>query len=188
MTSLNQNTLWAFWSTFTFSLLSVNATDSLDAIILKDMLPSTGSKCNMNAQSMPQTQSTSFTFEHQVSPSYWAANSPALEPDLFLAEMSHQDTASQNKTWTFRIGQGGNIYSLRGAFGESVPPQINNEFVDEVYQSVSVNQDKNRNSGKTYFIHQAGTYSGDGEYTSNPFFTPNIAYHCSGNECSFASW
>eukprot|EP00957_Ditylum_brightwellii_P119030 9078882-Ditylum_brightwellii.AAC.1 len=84
------------------------------------------------------------------------------------------------------------MYSLIGAYGEAVPPQAHEDgpFMDEVFQSVSVNLDKNTPDQK-YFIHQAGIYLRDGNFTKdNPFFSPTIAAHCSSDlqQCSFGSW
>lgn len=89
-----------------------------------------------------------------------------------------------------RIGEAGNIYSFRGAYGEAMPPQVHEKapWIDETMQSVSVNHAKNQ-PGSSFFIHQAGTYMKDSPYTDdNPFFSPSVAKYCSGNTCSFASW
>ena len=59
-----------------------------------------------------------------------------------------------------------------------------------VWQTVAVNLGLNKPEiSESYFIHQAGSYQRDGNYTeTNPFFSPNLAKYCKGNECSFASW
>ena len=102
------------------------------------------------------------------------------------------------------------MYSFVGPFGESVPPQFHADgpFVDEVWQSVMVHQAKNNKAplNKPNFIHQAGAYWKDcanadgsssfcnkaddvtGDNMEQPYFSPSIASHCSGRECSFASW
>ena len=54
---------------------------------------------------------------------------------------------------------------------------------------VAVSQAKQRQAsqtGKSYFIHQAGTYQRDGQDV--PFYSPSIAKHCTGDTCYFASW
>jgi len=83
------------------------------------------------------------------------------------------------------------MYSFRGAYGEAMPPQyhVNAEWIDEVTQGVSVCLPKNNDPSNPYFIHQAGVYSRDSPYTdNNPFFSPNIAKHCSDKECLFGTW
>lgn len=78
-------------------------------------------------------------------------------------------------------------------------------WIDEVQQSVSVNNKLKQNDANTqfhcepgytdpnaqckpYFIHQAGAYQRDSPDTDVPFFSPSLAKHCSGNSCIFASW
>jgi hypothetical protein len=59
---------------------------------------------------------------------------------------------------------------------------------------------------KPNFIHQAGAYwkdctnadgslaycsvadSAAGDYTEQSYFSPSVASHCAGQQCSFASW
>ncbi|MBT7702498.1 MAG: hypothetical protein HN700_19590, partial [Verrucomicrobia bacterium] len=81
--------------------------------------------------------------------------------------------------FTARFGKGGQLYSLRGAFGESIPPQgVGNPWNDEVWQSVAVCGKYNGLPGTqilpeaaaerlqkspyadTYFIHNSGAYMG----------------------------
>ena len=176
-----------------FIVLCVIHTSScleLDDTILKDIIPSIGSKCYLNYAKHAPNITSQTSFDHKKSPSYWNAMASPYEDKLFLAEMSHNNTEDFTQSWTLRIGQGSNMYSFIGAFGEAIPPQFHPDgiFVDEVQQSVSVNQEKNVNSGRPYFVHQAGIYSKDGQYTDEPFFSPNIAKHCSSSECSFGSW
>ena len=173
-----------------FSLFHVSSGKEVDDVILNDIIPSIGSKCYSNYASNVNKISSHTSFDHEKSPSYWNDMAAPYEDELFLAEMSHTNTEDSDQSWTIRIGQGSNVYSFIGAFGEAIPPQYHPDgiFVDEVQQSVSVNQEKNRDSGRPYFVHQAGIYSKDGEYTDDPFFSPNIAKHCSSSECSFGSW
>ena len=124
-------------------------------------------------------------------------NFSMYEAQLFLAEMSHTDPTHSHRNWTMRIGQGSNIYSFYSPelYGEAIPPQYHDDgpWIDEVHQSVAVEQGQNR-EGRPYFIHQAGTYQRDPEYTGSPqlagdpFFSPNLAKYCKGNTCTFASW
>ena len=64
------------------------------------------------------------------------------ERDVFLAELAHRQ--DPDDSFTLRVGKGGQIYSLRGAFGESVPPSCTggrrseSPWNDEVWQFVAV--------------------------------------------------
>lgn len=83
-----------------------------------------------------------------------------------------------------------------GVYGEVIPPQFHNDapFVDEVWQSVAVDQTQNykpSTGNKPWFIHQAGTYTRDDENRGlEPFYSPNTAKYCDkvNRECGFASW
>ena len=151
---------------------------SLDEVLLKDMMPQGSPLCT-------DFQTTSTSFQFTPSPSSWSSVNVNKEQYTFLAEMKHTD-ASPNRTWTFRFGTGGNIYSIRSQFGEAIPPQTLSyaPWMDEVTQQVAVDLTKNANA--TFFVHQAGTYQRDNLAT--PFYSPNIARHCEGNTCYFASW
>jgi len=150
-------------------------------------MPSIGSKCQAGASSYTG-QTASHTFQHYPSPSFWDHTALPSESQLFQAEMSNTNVADPDKSWSIRFGSAGNIYSLRGAYGEAMPPQYHpkGEWVDEVTQSVAVNLQKNGNAD--YFMHQAGVYTKDAPYTDRHFFSPSIAKHCSDKECFFASW
>ncbi len=64
------------------------------------------------------------------------------ESNVFLAEMVH--TQNSKRDFSLRFGTGGQIYSLRGPFGESVPPSWRADggnkspWNDEVWQFVAV--------------------------------------------------
>jgi len=171
--------------------------NDLDAAILQDMLeaydlhePST---CTGAAGS------TTFTFDYPGinAESEWYTPFESFEQDLFLAAMTHTDT--NNRSWTIRIGQGGNMYShfVPDLHGETMPPQAhaNAPWIDEVHQSVSVNTNLNFEetecNGETcpaYYIHGAGTYQKDNPYTSTPFYSQSLAKHCDEATCTFAAW
>jgi len=169
------------------SFYSAIASDDLDAVLLRDIMPSRGSKCEAGANSYTG-QTSSYTFQHYRSPAYWDPTAAPFEPQVFQAEMSNVNAADPDKSWTIRVGSGGNIYSFRGPFFEAIPPQYHTdgEWVDEVTQSVAVNLAQNGDSD--YYMHQAGIYTKDGPHTDQPFFSPSIAKHCSDKECFFASW
>ena len=64
------------------------------------------------------------------------------EAQVFLAELAHRQGADDS--FAVRVGKGGQIYSLRGPFGESVPPSWRDDrndrspWNDEVWQFVAV--------------------------------------------------
>eukprot|EP00573_Skeletonema_grethae_P002718 CAMPEP_0201686088 /NCGR_PEP_ID=MMETSP0578-20130828/653_1 /ASSEMBLY_ACC=CAM_ASM_000663 /TAXON_ID=267565 /ORGANISM="Skeletonema grethea, Strain CCMP 1804" /LENGTH=955 /DNA_ID=CAMNT_0048170085 /DNA_START=103 /DNA_END=2970 /DNA_ORIENTATION=+ len=179
-------------------LTASTAVDDLDAAILQDILeaytehqPST---CTGDAAT-----STSYTYAFPGTnlDSNWHEEFVQYEQDLFLASMSHTD--ANNRSWTIRLGQGGNMYShfCPDLHGESMPPQAhaNAPWIDEVHQSVSVNNNLNGQVGEcngetcpAYFIHGAGTYQKDDPYTSTPFYSQSLAKSCDGATCTFAAW
>lgn len=129
------------------------------------------------------------TFEFSPSGSSWIEG--VDERKVFLAAMAAGD-------WRLGIGKGGQIYSLRGPFGESVPPQrADAPWVDEVWHLVVTNENlvspvhEFQNSDPKnnwvvgmpiqYFIHQAGIYlkslTGTEETGSaqEPFYSPLLA-------------
>jgi len=129
------------------------------------------------------------SFDFEPSGSTWTKG--VDEKKVFFATL---------KAGPFRlgIGKGGQIYSLRGPFGESIPPQranapwidevwhlvvTNNELVTPVHKFQNENLKTNWNAGMPvqYFIHQAGTYleglTGN-EHTGapkEPFYSPMVA-------------
>ena len=161
---------------------------SLQQAILEDMMPPTSGKCN------PHDTAVSFDYESSAATSEWAAPFVGFEEELFLAKMEHTQEENANRTWTMRFGQAGNIYSLYGPMGETVPPQdhTNAPWVDEVWQQVAPlgsggNHDNDPNT-PVYFIHEAGTYTKDSPYTDTPFYSPSLGHHCDNGMCGFMSW
>ena len=68
---------------------------------------------------------------HQALPGERGLN----EEDVFYASI-------KGDGWIMGVGKGGSIYSLRGPYGESVPPQrIESPWNDEVWQTVATNED-----------------------------------------------
>jgi len=164
---------------------------SLDRVLIEDMVPQGSAACgNMDGSA------TTSSFDYTASGSYWDAYSSADEPNVFLASLHHQDT-NPNRTYTVRFGKGGNIYSLIGPYGEAIPPQGNgahnptnggSHFVDEVLQSVSVPLDRGGTFAARFYVHQAGMYTDDATLGGVPFYSPNVAKSCYGNECSFVTF
>ena len=190
---------------------------SLEEALLTDLVPDHDdpSSCSFSDESADPGRSTSWTFtfpgtnpdskwyegpclDQEVYPNAPCRNFSMYEAQLFLAEMSHTDPTASHRNWTMRIGQGSNIYSFYSPelYGEAMPPQYhaNAPWIDEVHQSVSVSPHNDPRNNKAYFIHQAGAYQKDPEYTGSkevagdPFFSPNVAKFCKGNTCTFASW
>jgi hypothetical protein len=153
------------------------------------MMPPSSVKC------APQVVNTTYSFESSQAESQWNSAVVGYEEDLFLAKMQHLDD-NANKSWTIRLGQAGNIYSFVGPMGETVPQQdlANAPWVDDVWQAVQPLGPGGDNDGNpstdVYFIHEAGTYQRDGQYTSKPFYSPTLGSYCNDDdgECGFASW
>jgi hypothetical protein len=142
-----------------------------------DTIPTSG------AEQAPGTIAFSTAFV--PSGSTWARG--LRERDVFLASM---DSGS----WRLGIGKGGHIYSLRGPFGESVPPQRPEApWTDEAWQMVStsnelvgpIQQYQRDNPDKRsatlplmFFLHQSGIYtkgedtSGDSGTVEEPYYSP----------------
>lgn len=131
----------------------------------------------------------SCSFEYEPCGSTW--NKDVNEEDVFLATLKAD-------TWQLGVGKGGHIYSLRGPYGESVPPQRKESpWNDEVWQMVVTAENvivpiqdyQNSFHGKKefpevwnstfplmYFVHQAGIYTKgagmDGGAVAAPFYSP----------------
>jgi hypothetical protein len=132
-----------------------------------------------------------------------AANA-ARESKLFYVEMSSNPVGSSDvpasspdQTFQIRVGEGGQIYSLSGAYGEAMPPNnnVNEAFVQDVCQMVAVG---------TSHINQAGSairHPANTDMNDSPFWSlnagPNMdafeasssaAVDCSKNSCRMLSW
>ena len=171
---------------------------SPDAAILQDMLESYTEHTPSTCTGAAGTTTYTFNYPGLNQDSEWHPPFQTFEEDLFLAAMSHTDAG--NKSWTIRIGQGGNLYShyCPNMHGETMPPQAHTDapFIDEVHQSVSVNGYLNYGASPkcngeacpANFVHGAGTYQRDSPNTDVPFYSQSLAKHCSGDSCTFAAW
>jgi hypothetical protein len=108
------------------------------------------------------------SFEYTPSGSTW--NDGISEEKVFFASMN------SSSGWRLGIGKGGQVYSLRGSFGEAIPPQRGDApWVDEAWQFVATNLElvgpvqtfqsqgsEQRRLGFPiqFFIHQSGIYLG----------------------------
>lgn len=144
-----------------------------------------------------------FTTAFSTSGSTWEVDS-FPESTVFHAQLEYSNELDTSESYTIRVGKGGNIYSFRGAFGESVPPQWRNPnwvqptygggtsyapWVDEVWQMVAVDGALNNTPDSSYFIHQAGVYLKTPEQTE-PFYSPLLAeyYNEGSRSYSVVNW
>lgn len=131
--------------------------------------------------------------------SYWAIDS-FTEETVFHRAMIYTDDTDSTASYALRIGKGGQIYSLIGAFGESVPPQYRPTqwvqdsygggtsyapWVDEVWQMVSVDGSLNNPPDSSYFIHQSGVYLKTPNQ-QEPFFSPIVGSYYNADDRSFS--
>lgn len=135
---------------------------SLQERILKDMMPPISSQCTRS----DTTTSSTFEFTPSQETSHWNPNFAPYEEDLFLAKMSHKHATNPDQEWTIRLGQAGNIYSLVGPMGETVPPQNhdNAPWVDEGMLEMDV----------CCFLVDSGHQA----LTRCPFLTLSLAERC----------
>ena len=131
----------------------------------------------------PSWEETTCTFTYKPSGSEW--NPGVDEKQVFLARI-------ESGNWRLGVGKGGQIYSLRGPYGESVPPQRQaSPWNDEVWQAVATSealaapiQEYQLNNPMNwpdvypmlFFAHQSGIYvegeGVDGGRAPAPFYSP----------------
>ena len=140
------------------------------------------------ASSLQTLENTNAIFQESYNPSgsSWAVSFD--ESHVFRSLLKYDHPTSQSKSYEMRIGKGGQVYSLKGAFGESVPPQWRNPnniydgddapWMDEVWQIVAVDVTQNDAANdRKYFIHGAGVYLRDPPNISQPFYSVELASH-----------
>lgn len=161
--------------------------ETLDEAILKDNLPDSSPMC------IPSGQTTTDTvFESSFDDSKWAPKIEEYEEYVFLSKMTHTDD-NENRTWTVRFGQGGNMYSYVGPMGETVPNNYRADYpwMKDVWQATS-----KMTSDWQFGISDSGSMLADTSETGGinlrdiPFYSPNLAKYCheEDGECAFASW
>ncbi len=191
-------------------VVGATAIEDLDEAILNDIVQSYATYEPTTCNTEAQASATSFSFDWPGTnvQSKWAPEFTGYEQGVFQAIMSHTDPTG-DRSWSIRIGSGGNMYSIfLHDLGEVIPPQnhAQSPWIDEVQQTVAVATALNMNTSlpqycpggtanmdnsdlcKKYFIHQAGAYQLDAPHTNTPFFSPSLAKHCYKNSCTFASW
>jgi len=140
-----------------------------------------------------------FNLSYYPSTSDWGIDS-FPESIVFDAELSYENILDSTQSYQIRIGKGGQLYSFRGSFGESVPPQWRPvgwalptygggtsyaPWVDEVWQMVCVDGSLNNPPDSAYFIHQSGVYlKTPGQ--SQPFYSPMIARYFDPSKMSYS--
>ena len=142
-----------------------------------------------NALNPTDKNNYSFTETYSPSSSTWAISEVFSDSMVFQAEIKYQHPVDETISYQMRIGKGGQIYSLRSAFGESIPPQyrkpkkggdaqqvnVSAPWIDEVWQMVAVDSKQNsRKNKEKYFIHQAGVYLRNTDQKT-PFYSPLLA-------------
>ncbi len=172
-----KNILYLFFFLSSPTLLAQNTDRLLTSVFSPNALSSTDQK------------NYSFTKDYSPNASTWAISEVFSDSIVFQAEMKYQHPVDPAKSYQMRIGKGGQIYSLRSAFGESVPPQwrkpkqvgdalqvnASAPWVDEVWQMVAVDTKLNNpKNDEPYFIHQSGVYLKTAEQ-KNPFYSPLVA-------------
>lgn len=145
---------------------------------------------------------THTSFAYMPTDSSWAQGID--EESVFHMEMKH--TQDRHNSFALRIGKGGQIYSLRGVFGESVPPSSQfSPWNDEVWQFVAACERYNKiqslqQAGPVpkatlarfkellpmghYFVHNSGSYIFEGSKIKN-LYCPLLASAMSADGGSY---
>jgi hypothetical protein len=171
---------------------SLHYNDEIEVVLAVDD-PDTGTRVSDVLSLLPEgpapqaAGNATCSFDYSPSGSTWTSGLD--EESVFLASITTDDLR-------LGIGRGGQIYSLRGPFGESIPPQRTAApWIDEVWQFVATNNDlvtpikafqasapANRAAGRPMeiFIHQAGIYleglagNDDVGFATAPFYAPPL--------------
>jgi hypothetical protein len=129
-------------------------------------------------------------FSSQFTPSAGPWFKGLDERKVFKAAMKH--TQSDADSFELRVGVGGQIYSLAGPFGESLPPswrgaELSSPWNDEVWQFVAVcsRYNKLRTSidwlqealpyEAGYFVHNSGCYIPENDLGLTTLYCPLLA-------------
>ena len=100
--------------------------EALHEALLNDIVEAYTTHEPSSCNSAASEEATTFTYDWPGTneKSKWAEDFVPFEESLFQARMSHT-ASSGNRSWTIRIGSGGNIYShvAPELHGETMPPQ-----------------------------------------------------------------
>lgn len=144
----------------------------------------------------------------EISSTYYPSGSTWLR-ELDERVVFHRELKSdrgQADSFSLRIGKGGQVYSLRGAFGESVPPSFREDgasspWNDEVWQFVAIcgkyndtlhargelSDEVKQRIDKTgfprlhYFIHNSGAYMEGDLHGLDNLYCPMLAADAPGD-------
>lgn len=155
--------------------------------------------CGVWAQASDTNDTELFSWLPPLSPSTGVTMSVSHEfvesgsvwgEDLDERSVFHAALTCPQGGWHLGVGKGGQVYSLRGPYGEAVPPQIHKNSVwnDEVWQLVSVStrlQNRAVDTGYPYYIHGSGTYERDRQYDGT-LYCPILAEHVDAASCSYS--
>ncbi len=152
-----------------------------------------------NGPSLSDSNGFNFNLLYNSSPTYWAIDSFS-ESVVFNAELTYDNPLDSAQSYQMRIGKGGQLYSFRSTFGESVPPQWRPlgwtqptygggtsyaPWVDEVWQMVCVDLSLHNPPDSNYFIHQSGVYLKTPIQTE-PFYSPIVAAYYNSDRMSYS--
>lgn len=178
---------------FVIALLALMAFHATAAEPLLDLFPASVAQVPASERG-----ETTITRDYAPSGSAWAEGLD--ERQVFLAQLAHSQ--GRDDSFALRVGQGGQIYSLRGAFGESVPPSWRDArdeqspWNDEVWQFVAVcsryngigpvlkagtvpddleSRWKSLPYKTSFFIHNSGAYI-PGESAVQSLYCPLLAF------------
>ena len=175
------------------SLVALQPAGSMAADVMLDVFPPSVAEVPASDRG-----ETTISCDYTPSGSVWAEGLD--ETQVFLTELAHRQ--GKDDSFRLRVGKGGQIYSLRGAFGESVPPswrdaaQHRSPWNDEVWQFVAVCTRYNGvkamvNAGvvpdaveerfeaspfeSSFFVHNSGAYI-PGESAVQSLYCPLLAF------------
>jgi len=173
-----------------FLIISILASQNIDSLLSQHYF---NTHFNIN-----ENNDFLFTNNFSSSNSFWALN---FEEDLvFHSKLEYFHTVDSSKNYSIGIGKGGQIYSFKGKFGESIPPQWRHPnwveptygggisyapWVDEVWQMVCVDGALNIPPDSSYFIHQSGVYLKTPNQ-NQPFYSPIVSEYYNANDQSYS--
>eukprot|EP00547_Thalassionema_nitzschioides_P017898 CAMPEP_0194242066 /NCGR_PEP_ID=MMETSP0158-20130606/7711_1 /TAXON_ID=33649 /ORGANISM="Thalassionema nitzschioides, Strain L26-B" /LENGTH=804 /DNA_ID=CAMNT_0038977085 /DNA_START=68 /DNA_END=2479 /DNA_ORIENTATION=+ len=168
--------------------LGLASADKLDNILISHsgiFDPDSASLC-------PASSSTTFSsvFTSTDATSNWSDTKIQYEENAFEIQIDHTDDLPE-RSWSLRLGKGGQVMSLILKPGESIANQDVPEAIwnDLVQQMIAVDE-TGLHDGEGYpsFIHGSGPYSYEAEGTKPPFYNPKLAMNCDGNDCTMINW
>ena len=152
---------------------------NLGKVLLGDAFPS-------YKKETAEEASLSVCFEATFKNGVW--NNMLDERKVFFAELGNAQDA--DTSWNIRIGHGGQIYSIKGGFGEAVPRQsMKLEWTDSVFQTTAVSY-TDHNSDQletTSIVMQAGSYLKEQNLPGETFYSPMLSYYYDAENNAFST-